>query len=260
MHGFDAALRMEWVRLTSLRSTFLVVLLAFGLGAAVALAVALAVRDEPLDAELGAAVLTSGGALVPLPLAAVMMGVLGVLAVGHDYRHGLVRPLLAAVPQRSALVLARLYVVTGVAATVTVLSMVANAGIAFLVTGERPPLEPGVLRAMGGYVLLVVLWTWLAAGATWLLRSTAAVLTGLFLLPLVVEPLVQGLTVLDSLSWLEPVARWLPFAAGRTMVLTPGAADAGGADLTALQGGLVFGALVAVMLAAGWVRFASTDA
>lgn len=260
MHGFDAALRLEWVRLTSLRSTFLVVLLAFGLGAAVALVVALAVRDEPLDPEVGAVVLTSGGALVPLPLAAVMMAVLGVLAVGHDYRHGLVRPLLTAVPQRSALVLARLYVVTGVAATVTVLSMVANAGIAFLVTGERPPLEVGVLRAMGGYVLLVVLWTWLAAGATWLLRSTAAVLTGLFLLPLVVEPLVQGLTVLDSLTWLEPVARWLPFAAGRTMVLTPGAADAGGADLTALQGGLVFGALVAVMLAAGWVRFASTDA
>jgi ABC-2 type transport system permease protein len=260
MHGFDAALRLEWVRLTTLRSTLLMVLLAFGLGAAVALVVATAVRDEPLDAEVGAVLLTSGGALVPLPLAAVLMAVLGVLAVGHDYRHGLVRPLLAAVPQRSALVLARLYVVTAVAATVTVLSMVANAGIAFLVIGQRPPLEPGVLRASGGYVLLVVLWTWLAAGATWLVRSTAAVLTGLFLVPLVMEPLVQSLTVLDTLTWLEPVARWLPFAAGRTMVLTPGAADAGGGDLTALQGGLVFGALVAVTLAAGWVRFASTDA
>ena len=113
---------------------------------------------------------------------------------------------------------------------------------------------------MAGYVLLVILWTWLGAAATWLLRSTAAVLTGLFLVPLVVEPLIQGLSVLDSLTWLEPVARWLPFAAGRGMVLTTGAADAGGAELTAVQGGLVFGGLVAVLLAAGWVRFATTDA
>ena len=260
MRGFDAALRLEWVRLLTLRSTFLVVLLAFGLGAAVAVVIAAAVRGEPLDPEVGAVVLTSGGALVPLPLAAVLMAVLGVLAVGHDYRHGLVRPLLAAVPQRSALVLARLYVMTGVAAVVTVLSMVANAGLAFLVTGERPPLDAGVLRATGGYVLLVVLWTWLGAGATWLVRSTPAVLTGLFLVPLLVEPLVQGLTELDTLAWLAPVARWLPFAAGRTMVLTPSPGDGAGGDLTALQGGLVFAALVSVVLAAGWVRFATSDA
>jgi ABC-type transport system involved in multi-copper enzyme maturation permease subunit len=258
MRGFDAALRMEWVRLATLRSTVLVVLLALGLGALVALVFAMAVRGETLDGELGAALLTSGGPLVPLPLAAVLMAVLGVLAVGHDYRHGLVRPVLAAVPQRSALVLARLYIVTGVAAVVTVASMAANAGIGFAVTGERPPLDSGVLRVMAGYVLLVVLWTWLGAAATWLLRSTAAVLTGLFLVPLVVEPLVQGLTQLDTLSWLEPVARWLPFAAGRAMLLTPG--GDGGADLTALQGGLTFGALVAVTLAAGWVRFVRTDA
>jgi ABC-2 type transport system permease protein len=260
MRGFDAALRMEWVRLTTLRSTMLLTFVALGLGALVALVVAAAVRGEPLDAEIGAVLLTSGGALVPLPLAALLMAVLGVLAVGHDYRHGLVRPVLAAVPQRSALVLARLYVVTGVAAVVSAASMAANAGIGFLVTGERPPLDGGVLRAMAGYVLLVVLWAWLGAAATWLLRSTAAVLTGLFLVPLVVEPLIQGLTLLDTLSWLAPAARWLPFTAGRTMLLTPGASDATGAELTALQGGLAFGALVAVTLACGWVRFVRTDA
>ena len=174
MHGFDAALRMEWVRLTTLRSTLVLVALAVGLGVAVALVLSTAVRDEPLDPEIGAVLLTSGSALVPLPLAAVLMAVLGVLAVGHDYRHGLVRPVLAAVPQRSALVLARLYVVTGVAAVVTVVSMSANAGVGFLVTGQRPPLDGQVLRAMAGYVLLVVLWTWLGAAATWLHMARAS--------------------------------------------------------------------------------------
>src|SRR4029450_7492434 len=128
----------------------------------------------------------------------------------------------------------------GVAAAVTVVSMVANAGIGFLVTGQRPPLDSAVLKAMGGYVILVVLWTWLGAAATWLLRSTAAVLTGLFLVPLVVGATIPGGCVLDSLNWLEPLVRWLPFAAGRLMVLTANAADAGGAELSALLGGLVF--------------------
>jgi ABC-2 type transport system permease protein len=260
MHGFDAALRMEWVRLTTLRSTAVVVSLALALGAAVALVLSTAIRDERLDTEIGAVLLTSGGALVPLPVAAVLMAVLGVLAVGHDYRHGLVRPVLAAVPQRSALVLARLYVITGVSAAVTVVSMAANAGVGFLVTGQRPPVDGSVLKAMAGYVLLVVLWAWLGAAATWLLRSTAAVLTGLFLVPLVVEPLIQGLSLLDTLGWLEGLVKWLPFAAGRAMVLTTDAADAAGSEITALQGGLVFGGLVAAVLTAGWVRFARTDA
>jgi ABC-2 type transport system permease protein len=260
MHGFDAALRLEWVRLTTLRSTYVVIGIALALGAGVAVILSTAVRGEELDAEVGAILLTSGGALVPLPLAAVLMAVIGVLAVGHDYRHGLVRPVLAAVPQRSALVLARLWVITGVAAVVTVVSMLANAGVAFLITGTRPPVDSVVLKAMAGYVLLVVLWAWLGAAATWLLRSTAAVLTALFLVPLVVEPLIQGLTVLDSLSWLEPVATWLPFAAGRVMVLTAGAGDATGSQLTAVEGGLVFGGTVLLLLAAGWARFVRTDA
>jgi ABC-type transport system involved in multi-copper enzyme maturation permease subunit len=260
MPGFDAALRMEWVRLTTLRSTAVVLALAVGLGACAALLLATASRGERIDTELGAILLTSGAALVPLPIAAVLMAVLGVLTVGHDYRHGLVRPVLAAVPQRSSVVLARLYVLTGVAAVVTVVSVTANAGLGFLVTGQRPPLDVDVLRALAGYVLLVVLWTWLGAAATWLMRSTAAVLTALFLVPLVVEPLIQGLSLLEPLSWLEPITKWLPFAAGRVLVLTSGATDTGGAEVTALQGGLVFGGLVAVLLTAGWVRFATTDA
>jgi hypothetical protein len=44
------------------------------------------------------------------------------------------------------------------------------------------------------------------------------------------------------------------------MVLTTDAADAAGSEITALQGGLVFGGLVAAVLTAGWVRFARTDA
>jgi ABC-2 type transport system permease protein len=260
IRGFDAALRMEWVRMTTLRATALIAVLTLLLSLAVALIVANATRDEALDAEISAIVLTGGGALIPLPLAAVFMAVLSVLAVGHDYRHGLVRPVLAAVPRRSALVAARLYVVAAVSVLVTVASLALNGVAAFLVTGDRPPLNPEVLRALAGYVLLVVLWAWLGAGATWLVRSTAAVLTAMLVIPLVVEPLIGTLPALDSMAWLEPVVPWLPFEAGRSMVLTAASGDAVGTEVSALRGGLVFTGFVCAFLAAGWARFANSDA
>jgi ABC-type transport system involved in multi-copper enzyme maturation permease subunit len=184
------------------------------------------------------------------------MGVLGVLSVGHDYRHGLVRPVLTAVPNRSAVVLARLGVVGLVAAVVGVVGVLLNLACGLLILGGMPA-TPEVVRSVLGYVLLGVFWAWLGAGATWLIRNTAAVLTLLFVVPLVVEPLVVGISDLPMLHWLRPIARWRPFAAGQAMV-APGGGD--GTALSALQGGLVFGAVVAVTLLAGWWQFVTRDA
>lgn len=260
MKGFDAALRMEWVRMTTLRSTALIIALAMLLGLGVAVIISAATRSEggSFDTEIGAVLLTGGGGLIPLPLAAIFMAVLAVLTVGHDYRHGLVRPVLGAVPVRSALFVARLWVIAAVAVFVTLASMAVNGATGLLMTGDPPPLSAEVMQAAGGYVLLVVLWAWLGAAATWLIRSTAAVLTALLVIPLIIEPLLGALTQLDALDWLEPVVRWLPFQAGRSMVLTGGIDEPGA--LTAVQGGLVFGAFVAVVLAAGWARFGTADA
>ena len=253
-----AALRMERVRVTTLRSTYLLVGLALFLGASVALILSLALRGDPLDPEISALVLTSAAAFMPVPLAAVLMAVLGVLAVGHDYRHGLVRPVLAAVPNRSAVVLARLAVTALVAIAVVILGVALNAAIASVVMEAPPPFDAATRRTLVGYLLLILLWSWLGAGLTWLMRSTAATLTVLLLVPLLIEPLLVLLSSLPLLDWLAPVARWLPFRAGQAMVAP--VIDGARSDLTALQGGMVFVGMVALILAAGWVRFTSSDA
>ncbi len=253
------ALRMERVRVLTLRSTYVLAATAVLLGACVALLVSVGARQGRLDPGLSGVVLTGGAEFVPLPFAAVLTGVLGVLGVGHDYRHGLVRPVLTALPGRSALVLARLGVLAAAGAVVVVAGVAVNAAVASALTGSVPQLDAGTWRAVGGYLVLVVLWAWLGAGATWLLRSTAPVLTVLLLVPLVVEPVVSLLSVIDQLHWLRPVVRWLPFAAGRQLVSSVDPAGVTG-GLTPLQGGLTFGALVAAVLVSAWVVFVRRDA
>jgi ABC-2 type transport system permease protein len=248
---------MDWVRVTTIRATLVILSSLLVLGLAVAALLAVSFRGEELDPELAAVLITNGGALIPIPLAAVFMGVFGTLMVGHDYRHGLVRPVLAAVPSRVAVVGGRMIVLALVAALAGALTVVLNAACGVVVL-HRLPIDTGVLQASAGYVTLGVLWSWLAAGATWLLRSTAAVLVLLFVVPLVIEPVIMALATLPSLSaWMAPVVKWLPFAAGRALALTGGGS---GQEVSPAQGGLVFCVLVLVVAGAGTLRFATRDA
>jgi ABC-2 type transport system permease protein len=91
-----------------------------------------------------------------------------------------------------------------------------------------------------------------------LLRGTAPVLVVLFVVPLVVEPVLTGLSQLPTApEWLHGAARWLPFTAGRALALTGG----GNAEhLSPAQGGVLFAGLVAVAVLAGGVRLARSDA
>jgi ABC-2 type transport system permease protein len=259
MRALVDAVRMERVRVLTLRSTYVLSGFAVLLGALLTLLISAGARPDGLDPQLSGVVLTGGAEFVPLPFTAVMMAVLAVLGVGHDYRHGLVRPILTAQPRRWVLVVARLLVLTVVALTVALAGALVNGLIAAAVIGELPPTDRGTGQAVTGYLLLVAMWVWLAAAATWLLRSTVAVLTVLLVTPLVVEPVLSLMSAVDALSWLRPVVRWLPFAAGRVMASSV-QFDGDGAELTRWQGGLAFSVLVAAVLVPAWLRFTRRDA
>ena len=260
MSALASAVRMERVRLLTLRSTWVVIGLALLVSLGVSVLIAVALRHEPIGPDQATVLLTSGGGFVPLPFAAVFLGVLGVLSVGHDYRHGLIHPMLTAVPSRTALMVGRLTWLAVTAAPVTVLCVGLAAGAGYAVDRSLPSPTHELLRALAGYVLLSVLWSWLGAAATWLLRSTAAVLALLFILPLVVEPLLRGVALLPQLMWLGPIVRWLPFAAGRVMMLTGASVGRTGVTITPAQGALVFGGSVLAILLLGWFRFVLRDA
>jgi ABC-2 type transport system permease protein len=253
------ALRMEWVRVLTVRSTFVLAGCALLIGGAAAALMASLGRGSQPDPALAVLVLTSGADLVPLPFAATFMGVLGVLSVGHDYRFGLSRVLLTAQPHRSALLVARLAVLAVVASVVAVTSLLVNGGIGLLLTAGAFAPDGEAVRSAVGYVALTVLWSWLGAATTWLLRATVPALTVLLMLPLVVEPLLQMLALAQDLAWLRPITRWLPFAAGRAMAVAVSAGDSG-VGLGRVEGGCVFAALVLAVLVPAWVLFRRRDA
>ncbi|HSK54069.1 MAG TPA: hypothetical protein VK908_02330 [Jiangellales bacterium] len=257
------ALAFEAVRVRTIRSSYWLAGLALLLGALVALALGLATRNDPVDAALVGVGVTGGSQFSPLPFAAVLVGILGVFATGHEFRHGTVQPTLLALPRRSVVVAAKLVVVALVGAGTAVAGLALNWMVTIASRGEAVALpDVGVLV---GYMTFVVLWGVLGAGLALLFRNIPGALVVLLVVPLVVEPLLSALSFVPALSWLRDLVPYLPFSAGTSLVsvIDVGAATeaAGGpATLGRWEGGAIFVGVVAAVSAASWALFERRDA
>jgi hypothetical protein len=158
-------------------------------------------------------------------LAQLFIGTLGVLTVTGEYTSGLIRTTFAATPQRAQVLVVKGLILSAVVwALCTVASFVAfSAGQAVLTAPARHASlgDPGVLRAVfgGGVYLLLIGLFGLAVGA--LLRRTAAALAALFGV-VVVLPVAVGLVPGDLGARLN---EYLPSTAGQefwTVVRTGG--------------------------------------
>jgi ABC-2 type transport system permease protein len=253
------ALRFEWVRIRTLRSTYWLVASALLINIAVALAVALFTRNGRLNHEIVGVVLTGGGPGSPVPFAAVFLAAIGVLATGHEYRYGTVQPTLTTVPRRSILLSAKLVVLTGTALVVTALSLIAALVVALLVWGDVPGLTGWPLTsAIPGNITLVLLWTILGAALGQLFRGVPAALVVILVVPLIVEQLILSLSFVTVLDWLAPVVKFLPFTAGQQLLGLGGEVDAEFFGRWASGG--VFAGFVAIILAIAWTQFSRRDA
>jgi ABC-2 type transport system permease protein len=253
------ALRFERVRVATLRSTYWLVGSALAVNVAVALMAALATRGDPLSADIVGVVVTGGGPYSPVPFAAVFLAVIGIFATGHEYRYGTVQPSLTTVPVRSALLAAKVIVVSAVALVATVVSLLLDTATALLVWGEVPGLLDEPLgAALPGYVVLVLLWTVLGVALAQLFRGVPSALVVILVVPLIVEQLVLSLSYVPALDWLAPAVRFLPFTAGQRLVHLGGQADV--AFLDRWASGAVFAAFVAIVLTVAWTLFQRRDA
>jgi ABC-2 type transport system permease protein len=256
------ALRFESVRIRTLRSTYWLIGLGLLLTAGVALIITIASRDEPIDDVLTMAILTGGGdfaAFIP-----VFMAIIGIFAVGHEYRHGTIQPTLLAIPQRSVLLLSKILTVLITSAIVAAISVVINLGIGMIFWDEAPDLGASPLNeALLGYVVLVMIYGTLGIALAQLFRSIPAAIVILLVTPLIVESLIGGLSMVPALDWLQPALKFMPFGAGqRLMAVTP-YDPAGGPDFDFLDrwaSGGVFAGFTLIILIVGWMLFKKRDA
>lgn len=256
------ALRYEWMRLTTLRSTYWLVGIGLLAAAAIPVILGFAGSDEELFPEI-VAVAVNGGATFGIPFLAVFMAVIGIFTTGHEYRHGTIQPTLTALPQRSRLILAKILVVSAATIAVTTVSMALNAGILLIFFGEVPGLfDDPVRSALLGYAAYTLVYTLVGLGLGLLFRGVPSALVVIFLMPLIIENVVIGLSMVPVLDWLVPVVKFLPFTAG-TLLMSVGSdmgmdADYGFFDRWASGG--VFAAFAALIIAGAWILFKKRDA
>jgi ABC-2 type transport system permease protein len=209
-------LRSEWIKLSSLRSTRITLLVSFllaaGLGIiAAAVTAANWAHMSPADRASFDPVSTVLGGYEFGQLA---VGVLGVLVISNEYSSGMIRATLTVVPRRLPMLWAKAAVFTAVTLIVmTVASVIAfYAGMAVL-SGHHLNValsSPGALRAVvgAGLYLAVIGLLGVALGA--LLRSTAGAISALVGLIMLV-PLLSSLLG----SWFKAhIYQYLPSVAG----------------------------------------------
>jgi ABC-2 type transport system permease protein len=251
-----SAVRMEVVRLGTVRSTYLLLGMAVGSGSLIGLLVALLTPAGNLGGEDTATVVTAGGDVMPLSVVGVLMGVLAALTVSHDYRYGLVRAVLTAVPSRGTLLAARLVVLSALAVATAVLVSAFGATLG-AVAGRRPLLDGATLRVVAFHAVVAVGWVWLGAALGWLLRHAAGVVALMLVLPLFVEPVLLLVSRFQDAGGLRPIVTWLPFTAarealGRQLLGADGAVGA-------LPAAIAFTGTAGLAVALAWWRLRRSD-
>lgn len=257
------ALRFEWTRLTTLRSTYWLVGIGVLAAAAIPVIFGFAAGDEELIPEF-VAVAVNGGASFGIPFLAVFMAVIGIFATGHEYRHGTIQPTLTALPQRSRLILAKILVVSAATIAVTLVSMAVNAGVLMIFFGEIPGLfDDPVRSALLGYMVYTLVYTLVGLGLGLLFRGVPSALVVIFLMPLIIENVIVGLSTVPALDWLVPVVKFLPFTAG-SLLMAVGSTDLEmGTNFGFFDrwgSGGVFAVFAAIIMAAAWTLFKKRDA
>lgn len=215
-------LTSEWTKLCSVRSTYLLLLIATGtamvLGSLISSMIASA-RANPAPGPLGMDPLAP--TFVSLPYAALAAGLLGILAFSSEHATGQIRTTFAAVPNRRAVLAAKTAVIAAVTLAVgELLAFALFFATQAILSGHRhgfPLSHPGVPRAVLAEGTLLCICAMLGTGLGAIIRHTAgsvAALVGTIALPAV-------LLVLPA-PWGDRIGRFtLLYAARQAAALHP---------------------------------------
>lgn len=260
-------LHSEWLKLSTLRSTWWTLGIAFVLLAGVPVMFTLATQAVPemgSDAPAGSADAVSMVVSSGLQLGQLAIVVLAALAITSEYTTGAIRATFTAVPARLTVLLAKLTTVVVVTFLVGLVSSAVAFGISGLIDSDLVPdfTAPDVTRVVLGGPLVLAATAAFAFATGALLRNTAATIAVVMGLMLVVESVVM----LVPWKLFEYVRPLLPFSAGMQVVSPQAASDvAGGMFPQAFETGpwggfAILLGWVAVVLVAAAVRLRTRDA
>jgi ABC-2 type transport system permease protein len=213
---FADALRSEWTKLRSVRSTFwaltVTVVLGIGLGAAISAVTAHGYAKFSVSDKLSWD--PTNISLSGMVVAQLAIAVLGVLCICSEYSSGMISTSLIAVPKRGRVLAAKSLVFAAVTFVVgEVVSFTAFFVGQALISGHAPHAalgDPGVARAVVGAGLYLTALAVLSVAAGTLLRHPAAAIASmvgvLFVLPGIAQALPD--------SWRNPVNEFWPTQAG----------------------------------------------
>jgi len=264
-----AALRYEWCRLVTLRSTYWLV--AASLISAVTLSglIAWGFSEVDLDTEgqpfVMGIIATQGGAGGVALLIAYVMSLFGVLTFGHEYRHGMIRATLTAVPGRVAVFAAKIVVTALVTGLTALLCTAQGVLVGRLFLRGLDVWNDDVVQVVAGVTIYSALFALVGLALAALFRNQIAALVLVLLVPLVGETIVRLVLVLpDALDPVQGAAAYLPFDAGAQMYVMLHLGDAteffGYVPPSALAGGVTFAVVTAVLLAVAGALFVRRDA
>ena len=242
-----AALRSEWIKLSTLRTNKVLLALSGGVGGVIAWALA----STSTDATLTASELF----IYPLPLVATLALVTGILMFTGEVQHGTLSVSLAARPAHWIVVAAKTATAAIVGVALGVTAMVA--GFAGASLGGAELGSTGHLASRSAWALLyIALAAVLGLGVGMVVRHSAGAISGLLMWSFVVENLFAP-------ALPDGVLHALPFSAGYRLL------DAGphfeapvaiAHELSRPMYALIFGGYALVSLTVGAVLLARRDA
>jgi ABC-type transport system involved in multi-copper enzyme maturation permease subunit len=265
-----AAFRYEWRRLWTIRSTYW--LIGSTLGFQFIMSFIIAASIDPLstvlsDGQITSSVVSVGASIGNVPLfSAYIIAMLGVFSFGHEYRHGMIRSTLTAVPSRGAVLTAKIVTTALLAAVLAfVCALIGLLNASLFLGGDVAVNTSFVWKVILGLVAYTVLFGLGGLGLAGLLRNQTGALALVLLFPSVIEGALHILLIIpEGEDGINKVASFLPFDAGGQMFARPLFSDVldifGYVPLEPVEGGLVFGVFIAVVVALTGALFIQRDA
>lgn len=262
--GFGGAVRSEWTKIRSVRSTYwtLAAAIIFSIGfAALSSAVNAHHYQKYSVAERHRLLVQDGIDAVSQTMSGVAIGqiaiaVFGALVISAEYRNRMIRTTLTALPRRGRMLAAKVitYGALALVAAEFITFVSFFVGIAFYrgIGFDVSLSDPGVLRAVAGTGIYMALAGICGLGLGLIIRHTAGAITAAIGFLLVLPALTQALPS----PWDTRIGKFLPYSIG-DQAAHPHQLNN---HLGAVTGLVMLAIYAAALLAIGWALLQRRDA